>query len=193
MKKRLAIAGVIAAVLALCALGTLAYFTAEGRATNVITTGTVELTLHEMQQGADGQLAEYPDEPITGVMPGQSVSKIPYVENSGSQSFYTRVKVAVTVTGADGAPLSGDVVSLNVDARKWLQKDGWYYCAEPVASGEENRVALFDTVTFAADMGNAYQNCTVAIDIEAQAVQVKNNPIPAGGTVLDVQGWPAAA
>ena len=128
MKKRLAIAGVIAAVLALCALGTLAYFTAEGRATNVITTGTVELTLHEMQQGADGQLAEYPDEPITGVMPGQSVSKIPYVENSGSQPFYTRVKVAVTVTGADGAPLPGDVVSLNVDARKWLQKDGWYYC-----------------------------------------------------------------
>ena len=60
-------------------------------------------------------------------------------------------------------------------------------------SGEENRVALFDTVTFAADMGNAYQNCTVDIDIEAQAVQVKNNPIPAGGTVLDVQGWPAAA
>ena len=193
MKKRLAIAGVIAAVLALCALGTLAYFTAEGRATNVITTGTVELTLHEMQQGADGQLAEYPGEPITGVMPGQSVSKIPYVENSGSQPFYTRVKVAVTVTGADGAPLPGDVVSLNVDARKWLQKDGWYYCAEPVASGEENRVALFDTVTFSADMGNAYQNCTVAIDIEAQAVQVKNNPIPAGGTVLDVQGWPAEA
>ena len=102
MKKRLAIAGVIAAVLALCALGTLAYFTAEGRATNVITTGTVELTLHEMQQGADGQLAEYPDEPITGVMPGQSVSKIPYVENSGSQSFYTRVKVAVTVTSLSG-------------------------------------------------------------------------------------------
>ena len=89
MKKRLAIAGVIAAVLALCALGTLAYFTAEGRATNVITTGTVELTLHEMQQGADGQLAEYPDEPITGVMPGQSGSKIPYVENSGSQPFST--------------------------------------------------------------------------------------------------------
>lgn len=76
MKKRLAIAGVIAAVLALCALGTWPT-SAEGRATNVITTGTVELTLHEMQQGADGQLAEYPDEPITGVMPASRCPRSP--------------------------------------------------------------------------------------------------------------------
>lgn len=39
-------------------------------------------------------------------------------------------------------------------------------------------------------MGNDYQNCTVTMNLQAQAVQAKNNPVPLTGTVLDVKGWP---
>ena len=40
-------------------------------------------------------------------------------------------------------------------------------------------------------MGNEYQGCTVTVSIQAQAVQAKNNEIPVGGSILDVNGWPA--
>jgi len=36
-------------------------------------------------------------------------------------------------------------------------------------------------------MGNEYQNCTVSVDVSAQAVQVANN----GADVLEAKGWPA--
>ena len=45
---------------------------------------------------------------------------------------------------------------------------------------------LFDTVHFAPEMGNEYQNCTANIIISAQAVQTANN----GDTVMDAKGWP---
>ena len=36
-------------------------------------------------------------------------------------------------------------------------------------------------------MGNAYQDCTVRIDLLAQAVQTKHND---SGGALDAAGWP---
>ena len=41
-------------------------------------------------------------------------------------------------------------------------------------------------MTFAADMGNEYMECTAKINVTAQTVQSRNN----GDTVLDAQGWP---
>ena len=57
---------------------------------------------------------------------------------------------------------------------------------KPVAAGKTTDI-LFDTVTFAPQMGNEYQNCTANIKISAQAVQTANN----GKTVLEAKGWPA--
>ena len=63
--------------------------------------------------------------------------------------------------------------------------DGYIYYAKPVAAGEATEI-LFDTVHFAPEMGNEYQNCTANIIISAQAVQTANN----GNTVMDAKGWP---
>ena len=49
---------------------------------------------------------------------------------------------------------------------------------------------LFNEVLFSSAMGNEYQNCTAKIFVSAQAVQSANNPIPEGGTVTDIPGWP---
>ena len=54
-----------------------------------------------------------------------------------------------------------------------------------MAPGAE--VVLFDGVKLAEEAGNPYQNSTVTITVQAQAVQVKNNP---GETALTAQGWP---
>lgn len=190
MKRRLMLAGAISAMLAILALGTLAYFTAEGRAINVITTGTVELTLTEEGEGTP--LESGVGMVFGGVMPGQVVSKQPIVANTGSEEFYTRVKVDVRIEPAPGGEaLSAALVQPGIDTEAWVDGgDGWYYYVGAV--GPDASVSPFRTVTFAPEMGNEYQNCTVTLSIQAQAVQVKNNPIPAGGTVLNVQGWPAA-
>ncbi len=193
MKRRLMLAGALAAMLALLALGTLAAFTADGRATNVITTGTVALTLTETGEGT--ALADGTGMVFTGVMPGQVVSKQPLVANAGSEDFYTRVRVDIVIQpalGQSGGALSTELVRPGIHAETWVDgHDGWYYYAGTVAPGAS--VSPFGTVTFAPEMGNEYQSCTVTLSIQAQAVQVKNNPIPAGRTILDVQGWPAAA
>ena len=91
MKRNIALLAILTALAAILALGTGAYFTASGQATNVVTTGTVSLSLDERR--ADGQV--FPD--LTAdVLPGQSVSKIPYVVNTGSQPFYTRMLIQVS-------------------------------------------------------------------------------------------------
>ena len=60
MKKKILVLALAAVFVSLLALGSAAYFTVEGRATNIITTGKVDMALHEMQlvPGADGQLVE---------------------------------------------------------------------------------------------------------------------------------------
>ena len=49
MKKKLLSLALLTILLSLMALGSAAYFTYEGRATNVITTGAVNFELEEMQ------------------------------------------------------------------------------------------------------------------------------------------------
>ena len=186
--------------------GTYAYFTYEGRATNVITTGTVEIMLEEKML-VDGEEQSYPEDTITDVMPGTTRSKIPYVENVGTASCYVRAKATVKIVGADGEELplvlenEEPVLSFDVDGETWVPAadaetgEEWYICKtvlNPAADAESSgdRVKLFSTVAFSPDMGNEYQGCTVTIDVVAQAVQVKNNEMT-GDDVTTILGWPA--
>ena len=190
MKKKILTLALTTVFISLMALGSAAYFTVEGRATNVITTGAVEMTLQEMQL-VEGEEVPYPEDTITGVMPGRTVSKIPYVVGEeATQPFYTRVKAVLTITLADGTvPETNEYVFPNYDRENWiLGEDGWWYYKGQVKAGD--KVALFTEVAFAETMPNDYQDCTVEIDISAQAVQVKNNPVPEAGYTA-IPGWPA--
>ena len=146
----------------------------------------------EKTQGKDGVLVDFPKEGVRGVMPGSDVSKIVSVKNTGESEAWIRVQVESVIKAADGADLPltienvGPVMTYTVGGGWSLGEDGYYYYAKPVAAGETTGI-LFDTVTFAPEMGNAYQNCTANIEISAQAVQTANN----GKTVLEAKGWPA--
>ena len=82
----------LAAALALCLLaavgGTLAWFTAQYRTTNVITTGSVEIRIVETTDRG-GEEAPYEDL-LDGVMPGTAVSKIVRVENLDADAWPSR-------------------------------------------------------------------------------------------------------
>lgn len=220
MKKKLAVLSLLAVCAAVAVSGTLAYFTSEDTAHNVITSGGVSIELVEKTK-ENGTEVEFPEDGLTGIMPGTSASKIVSVKNTGEADAWIRVSVNIGITAAEksglhlsgpGAPMAPvclpltvtdaegneiPVVSFTVKTEEyggnWIYNadDDCYYYKDIVKPDEVTDV-LFDEVTFAKEMGNEYQNCTVTIDVAAHAVQSDNNPIPDGGTVADIPGWPEA-
>ena len=183
MKRKLLILSALVICIAILAAGTLAYFTAEDKAHNVITTGGVDI---EVQEWADEAMTE-PFADQTGVMPGTSVTKIDLVKNTGSAAAWLRVKLDVAVQGADKESLSTEPIVLDI-GENWKLQDGYYYYQKPLAPGERSD-PIFTTVTFKPEMGNEYQRATATVDLSAQAVQTANN----GDNVMDAKGWPEAA
>lgn len=169
---------------ALVAAGTWAYFAASTHVTNVITTGKIDITLHE--ETTNGQ--PFPAGGITGVMPGTSKDKKVTVENKGTSPAWVRARVTISVVAADGKT-SLDAGQVSVDYKDgWLfakrdgENEGYYYYKKPLDVGNTT-TPLFEKVAFAATMPNEYQGCTVKVDVYVQAVQeVHNNSyIPSKG------------
>ena len=213
MKKKVLLLAFLAMCASVVATGTLAYFTAEGTAHNVITSGKVDIELVEKTKTDSGAVVEFPKEGIGGAMPGTSVSKIVSVSNTGETEAWIRVWVDAEIRKASGsnADPADDVLPMEIEladgtvapAISWIvSEDDWikevaddgricYYHKKPVKGGNSTAM-LFEEVHFAKEMGNEYQNCKVLIDVSAEAVQTANNPIPdkAGSDVTDVDGWP---
>ena len=183
MKKKLLILSLAAICLAITAIGTLAYFTSEGTAHNVITTGGVDIAV---QEWADEEKTK-PFEDLTGVMPNTTVTKIAEIKNTGASDACVRVKVEKNIKLQGEVTSDTSLVELTLNTADWTEKDGYYYYTKVLKPGEVT-APIFTAVTFKPDMGNEYQNATATVDVTAQAVQTANN----GATVMDAQGWPNA-
>ena len=183
MKKKLLILSLAAICLAITAIGTLAYFTSEGTAHNVITTGGVEIAV---QEWADED-KQTPFEDLEGIMPGMTVTKIAEIKNTGASDAWVRVKVEKNIKLQGEGTSDTSLVELTLNTADWTEKDGYYYYTKVLKPGEVT-APIFTAVTFKPDMGNEYQNATATVDVTAQAVQTANN----GATVMDAQGWPNA-
>ena len=182
MKRKILILSVLAICIATLAAGTLAYFTSEGKAHNVITTGGVEITV---QEWADKD-KQTPFEDLEGIMPGMTVTKIAEIKNTGASDAWIRVLITKNIQLAgDGTP-NTDLLELNLNLTDWaLGEDGYLYYNKALKPGEVTE-PIFTAVTFKPDMGNEYQNATATVDVSAQAVQTANN----GDTVMAAKGWP---
>ena len=189
MKKKIAIGAVLVLCLSMLIYSTIAYFNTADTARNVITAGDIKIELQETAIRDGEEILFEQSQERFNVMPGQDVSKIVRVKNTGSNPAYIRVEVQKAIALA--ADSHGDVdlglISLDFDSEKWiLGSDGYYYYNEPLAPGETT-AALFRNVKFDIGMGNMYQGSTATIKVSAQATQVKNN----GDNALDAKGWPA--
>ena len=191
-KKQISVVAVIVMCLAILASGTIAYFTAEDTAHNIITSGGVDIAIEEWQE-VDGELVPYPETPQQ-TMPGNTISKIVTVKNLDEES-YIRARIEVIVELADGTTITdptdlADVIIVEVEDGKWLQKDGdsiWYYYSEAVEEDTSTDALISEVVFSGANMGNEYQNAQITVTVYAQAVQVANN----GASALEANGWPA--
>ena len=162
---------------ALLAGGTLAYFTDEETAYNVITTGNLDMTLHEDM--ADGK--PFPKDGYIGAMPGESVDKKVYISNDGSVGMYVRIAVQTSISPDT---LSLDCVSIDWNTTDWTEQGGYYYYNSELKPGD-NTAPLFTKVSFDAHMPNEYQSCKVNVTVKAQSVQSRNN----GDSALTAAGW----
>ena len=191
MKRKLLLLSVMVICIAIAAVGTLAFFNSDAIAHNVITTGGVNIELHEY---ADAEKTPFPSEGLDGVMPGMTVTKIAEVENTGASAAWVRVKLtpaielADNVTTSDGFTVNTGLVKPEVNTADWtLGSDGYYYYHKALAAGETT-TPVITSVTFDVAMGNEYQGAKATVDIVAEAVQKANN----GDTVKDAKGWPAS-
>ncbi len=190
-KKQIFALSIIAICIAILATGSLAYFTTEDTAHNIITSGRIDIELIEKTEKSDGTLVDFPEEGIGSVMPGTSVSKLVSVQNVGENEAWLRLSVDVRIISETGKELpmelKGGISAVNytVDTTQWLYQNGWYYYADRVLPKQVTEL-FFEEVCFPPEMGNEYQGCVVYIEIEAQAVQSANN----GESVMAAKGWP---
>ena len=185
MKRKILASALIIACLSILAIGgTLAYYSTSNTAHNLITTGGIDIKL--IETGADGN--PFPADGITGVMPGQKVTKEVTVQNVGPNDAYLRLKVTGSVIGSNQQPLEYKYISCDFNTENWEERDGYYYYLKPLAPNQTTE-ALFSKVSFDPQMGNEYQNATVNITVEAQAVQARNN----GTDVFTAAGWASTA
>ena len=200
MKNKLLVLGAMVCLIAILAAGTLAYFTTNAVTHNVITSGEIDISIVEKvpdgtpRYDEEGKLLGYT---IEDIMPDKTVTKDVKIHNDTIEPAWIRVKLIHTIKNKAGDTLHNTVngvemVQYNVpeaNASKWVKDGDWYYYTEPLAGGADT-ASLIETVYFAAEMNNDYQECTIELSVEAEAVQSKNNPIPTGGDVTDIPGWP---
>lgn len=188
MKKKVAAGAVLAICLSVLIYTTIAYFNTADTARNVITSGNIKIELQETALVNDSEIPFKESRDIYNVMPGQEISKIVRVENTGDNPAYIRISVDKAIQLAEGAEGTPDtrLISIDYDSTSWtLGDDGYYYYNKPLAAGNTTE-PLFRNVIFDATMGNMYHNSKAVIEVSAQATQVKNN----GTDVFTAAGWP---
>ena len=181
-KIKIFVVALFAAMLTFISTSTLAYYSTVGRATNVVTSGDIQLIIHETTE----QGTEFPKEGVY-VIPGDVVSKKVTIENDCAHPFYLRVKL---VYGINSQELSADdCFKLNINEEHWELHDGWYYYKEFVKPGETTPQVFSYVEIVGSKVDNSYIGKTLNLSVKAQAVQTENNPIVDGNTYT-ASGWP---
>ena len=180
-KGKLLIVALAAILLTVLTQPSLAYYTTVGKATNVVTSGGIELKILEKTAGGD----PFPTEGVY-IIPGDIVSKQVSVENVCKHPFYLRVKL---VSGTTNQALSpDDCLKLDIDTRNWTLVDGYYYY-NTVLQPSETTTPLFTQVEIVGSkVDQSHIGSTLSLTVNAYAVQSENNPADYPWTA---SGWPA--
>ena len=174
----IALAAILATVLT---QPSLAYYTTIGVATNVVTSGNIELAIHE--KTADG--SDFPEEGVY-IIPGDIVSKQVYVENVCGHPFYLRVKL---VTGTNNDALTPEeCMKLDIDTENWTYRDGYYYYNHILNPGEMTSALFTQVEIVGSKVDQTHIGSTLQLTVNAYAVQSENNPAQ---HPWDASGWPA--
>ncbi|MBR2047598.1 MAG: hypothetical protein IJ960_03285 [Oscillospiraceae bacterium] len=181
-RRKLALIAIAAIFVTLLSQNTLAYYSLIGKATNVVTSGDIQLVIHEYT--ADG--SPFPEEGVY-IIPGDIVGKTVVIENVCGHPFYLRVRL---VNGIDSQELSAEeVFRVNLNESAWTSReDGCIYYNEILQPGESTP-PVFTQVEIVGDkVDQNYIGKTLTLTVTAQAVQSEHNPAQ---HPWEAAGWPA--
>ena len=181
-KLKIAAVSVAAALFAFMAQPTAAYYQTVGKATNVVTSGNIQLIIHEKTD----QGTEFPADGVY-ILPGDVVSKEVSIENDCAHPFYLRVRMIYGTTAQDLTP--EECLKLNINSDKWELHDGWYYYKDIVNPGETTANVFSHVEIVGSKVASNHIGKTLSLTVNAQAVQSENNPITDEKTYT-VSGWP---
>ena len=185
IKLKIFIVTLVAILVTMMGQVSLAYYQTLGKATNVVTSGKIQLIIHETTDQGN----EFPREGVY-IIPGDVVSKRVSIENDCEHPFYLRVKM---VYGVNSLELSAeDCFKLNINEEHWTLYDGWYYYTDVVNPGETTPEVFSHVEMVGSKIDNSYIGKTLTLTVNAQAVQSENNPITDGNTYT-ASGWPKEA
>lgn len=161
---------------------TLAYYSTVGKATNVVTSGDIQLIIHE--KTADG--SDFPAEGVY-IIPGDIVSKRVTVENVCNHPFYLRVKL---VRGSDSETLSAeDAIKLDLNTQEWtVAEDGYIYYNVILEPGQTTVPVFTQVEIVGSKVDQNHIGSALSLTVNAYAVQSENNPAE---HPWDASGWPA--
>ena len=175
-KKLYTLVGSLVLVGAIGVGATLAYFTDNDVATNVVTMGHVDIDLDEPNYtpGIDNVMED--------LVPGETITKDPTITVAeNSQPAFIRAKIEFLM---DGAPMGAKYASelegqLTLEGTKLVEDTSWkkgegnyYYFQYEVDPGE--KIVLFDEVTIPSNWGNDVADSEIQIIVSAEAIQSEN-------------------
>ncbi len=175
-KKLYTLVGSLALVGAIGVGATLAYFTDNDVANNVITMGHVDIELDEpnYDPGDDGVMDD--------LTPGDWIVKDPTITvKADSEDAYIRAKVDISIE--DGI-MPGNLYDSYVEKleenimynNNWVKGvDGYYYFQSVIGkTNVDQKFVLFEGVTIPKEWGNEIADATIKIDVTAEAIQADN-------------------
>lgn len=180
-KAKLLLIALAAILLTVLTQPTLAYYTTIGRATNVVTSGSLKMQICE--KTADG--SDFPEEGVY-IIPGDIISKQVSVQNICGTPFYLRVKL---IHGSTNEALNPEeCLKMDINTTDWSYVDGYYYFNRILQPGEFTPNLFTQVEIVGSQVDQTHVGSMLSITVNAQAVQSQNNP---ADYPWEAQGWPA--
>lgn len=182
VKLRMLLIAIAAVLVTFFSQPTLAYYSTTGKTTNVVTSGDIQLVIHE--KTADG--SNFPEEGVY-VIPGDVVGKRVTVENTCNHPFYLRVKLVRSSDNQEIIP--GEAFKLDLNTTDWfLSEDGYLYYNTILQPGEVTKPVFTQVEIVGSQLDQFDVGTTLSLTVSAQAVQSEHNPAE---YPWDASGWPA--
>lgn len=167
-----------------------AYFQdSESLGNNKIMSGSMDISIIEVSE--DGNYYWTAD-PVRMIPAGVYNYGGVGVQNNGTIPVYARIKVEKTILRSEHEISPGweELISCNFmsgGSYSWIYHEGYYYYKHALLPGEQT-TTLFDTVFFAPEMGNEFENSSIQFKLICQSVQASgNSPDP-----TTAWGWPVS-
>lgn len=180
-KKRIISIAVILGILACAIVFAVQILSDVSKSTVTASNVKIEVVMLEEKEGE-----EVPFSGDTTIVPGETISRIAKVENTGKEAAWVRLK-PVLVTGDETKPVSADTEKMKLDGldeENWVKEGDYWYYQKPLEPGETSE-PLFKSVIISDSIDGTFDGANLKVD--AEGTQVKNN----GSMVSEAQGWPS--